>query len=149
MRGQHHRVQRVSQVVTEYGDEHLVQAQRFGALVQLVRELQLLAVKLEERVRLSAQHVRIDGLVQEVDRAGLVTAERAHLIAHPGGDEDDRHRAGSLTAPHELGELEAVHLGHLHVQQRPAPCRAGAAGRALPARTSRCGSPRSARATGR
>ena len=56
--------------------EHLVQAQRLGALAQLVRELLLLAVQLEEHVGLVAQDVRLDRLVEEVDRAAVVALEQ-------------------------------------------------------------------------
>ena len=41
----------------------------------------------------------------------------AVLVAAAGGHEDDRHVPGALAAAHELGQLEAVHVGHLHVDQ--------------------------------
>ena len=63
------RVERVSQVVAEHGGEHLVQPQRLGAVVELARQLLLLPVELEEHVRLVAQDVRLDRLVEEVDGA--------------------------------------------------------------------------------
>ena len=77
-----------------------------------------LPMQLEEHVGLAPQDVRLDRLVEEVDRAGLVALEHAVLVARAGGDEDDRHVARALAAAHQLGQLEAVHLRHLHVEQR-------------------------------
>ena len=53
----------------------------------------------------------------EVDGAAFVTLEESMLVARAGGDENDGHLAGALAAAHELGELESVHLGHLHIEQ--------------------------------
>ena len=39
------------------------------------------------------------------------------LIADAGGDEDDRDVPRALAAAHQLGQLEAVHVRHLHVEQ--------------------------------
>ena len=44
--------------------------------------------------------------------------KRRCCLAGAGGHEDDRHSAGPLAAAHQLGQLEAVHLGHLHVEKR-------------------------------
>jgi hypothetical protein len=44
-------------------------------------------------------------------RRPVVALEQAVLIARAGGDEDDRHVARAFAAAHQLGELEAVHLG--------------------------------------
>ena len=35
-----------------------------------------------------------------------------------GGDEDQRHVTRALAVAHPLGQLEAVHAGHLHVDNR-------------------------------
>jgi hypothetical protein len=118
MRAGENRAERIAQIVAEYGREHLVEPQRFRPLVQFAHELLLLAIELKEDVRLVAQDVRLDRLVEEIDRAALVALEHAVLIAHAGGQEDDRHMAGPLAAAHQLGQLEAVHVGHLHVEQR-------------------------------
>ena len=42
-----------------------------------LRQLLLLAVQLEEHPRLAAQHVRVDRLVEEVDRAEVVALEQS------------------------------------------------------------------------
>ncbi len=102
----------------EDGHEHLVQPQSFRAVAQFLGQLQLLAVELEEDARFAAQHVRVDGFVEKVDGAGFVSLEMPVLVTGAGGHEDQRDVLGPLAAAHELGELESVHLGHLHIQQR-------------------------------
>ena len=103
--------------MAEHGGEHLPDAQRVGALLQLPRELLLLAPQLEEDLGLALQDVRLDGLEEEVDRTAVVALELAVPVVAAGGDEDDGHVARALHAAHHLGELEAVHLGHLHVDE--------------------------------
>ena len=109
-RAHDHRSERVPQIVSEDADEHLVETER-------LRDLPALARQLEEHVRLALQDMRIDRLEQEVDGAGLIALEHALRITGPGSYEDDRHALGSLNPAHQLGELEAVHHGHLHVKQ--------------------------------
>src|SRR5271155_1719066 len=99
------------------GAEHFVQAQRLGALLELLRELLALTVQLEEHVGLVLEYVRLDRLIDEVDGPGLVALEHALRLARACGDENDRYVARTLTAAHELGELEAVHVWHLHVEK--------------------------------
>ena len=111
-----------------------------------LRELLLLPMQLEEHVRLVPQDVRLDRLVEEVDRAGFVALEHAVLVARAGGDEDDRHVARALAAAHQLGELEAVHVGHLHVEQRQRDVVRRAAARAPRRRSAPCSSSTSSRA---
>ena len=62
--------------------------------------------------------MRFDGLVEEVDRAQLVSLEQPVLIARSGRDEHDGDVPRALGAPHQLRELEAVQLRHLHVDER-------------------------------
>ncbi len=95
--------------------------QRPGAGLQSVAlglDLPALAVQVEEDIGLAAQHVRLDRLLDEVDRAGLIAAEPPLGVGAAGGQEDDRDVAAALVAAHQLGQFEAVHAGHLHVQQR-------------------------------
>ena len=109
----HQRGEWVAQIVAEDADEHLVELQRVG-------ELTALAGEVENTLTLLVRICGSSRLVEEVDRAALVAAKHALLIARARGDEDDRHVLRALGAAHELGELEAVHLGHLHVEQREA-----------------------------
>jgi hypothetical protein len=117
MRGGDHRAQRIAQVVTEHGHEHLGEAQSFRALLQPVRKLLRLAIELEKDVGLALENVRVDRLVEKVDGARLVALEKSVLVAHAGGDEDQRHVSCALAAADEFGEFEAVHVGHLHVKE--------------------------------
>ncbi len=109
--------QRRAQVVPQHRHEHLVDVQRLGALLQLAGQGVLLPVQVEEHARLVDQHVRVDGLVQEVHRTAFVAHELAPLVVRAGGHEDQRNVARALGPADQLGELEAVHLGHLHIQQ--------------------------------
>jgi len=62
--------------------------------------------------------MRLDGLVEEVDGAQLVSLELPVPVAHSGGDEDDGGRAACAPAPRiSFRQLEAVHHRHLHVDQ--------------------------------
>jgi hypothetical protein len=118
MRGHQDRAQRVAQIVSENRREHLVEPQSLGLLPQLSRELLLLAIQPEENGRLVLEDVWLDGLVQEIHGAAFISLEQAMvLIARGGGDEDDGYFARALAAAHELGELEAIHFRHLHVEQ--------------------------------
>ena len=73
-------VERVAQIVAEHRGEHLVEPKRLGPLLQLLQQLLLLAMELEEHVRLVLQDVRLDRLVEEVDRAGVVALEQPMLV---------------------------------------------------------------------
>ena len=109
--------QGVAQIVRKQRAEHFVQAQRLGPLLELLSELLALAVELEEHIGLVLENVRLDGLVDEVDGSRFVAFEHALRLAGAGGDENDRYMARTLAAAHELGELEAVHVGHLHIEK--------------------------------
>src|SRR6476469_27399 len=85
-------------------------------LVPLRGDLATLLVKLEENAGFAAQNVRLDRLIQEVDRAGFVSAKSALPIGCAGREKDNRRPAGPLGSPHELSELVPIHLGHLHVK---------------------------------
>ena len=80
-------------------------------------QLPALVVQLDEDVDLAVQDLRVDRLVQEIDGARFVAAERALRIDGRGRDEDDRDGARALGATHQFGEFEAVHAGHLHVDE--------------------------------
>src|SRR3984957_8316240 len=85
-------------------------------LVALSSDLVALLIKLKEHTGLAAQNVRLDRLVKEVHRASFVSPESALTIGSSRSEKDDRRPAGSLGSPHELGELVAVHFGHLHIE---------------------------------
>ena len=104
--------------------------------LQLLHQRLLLAARSLQRVDLALQRlalaVQVDEdaapccctacgvqrLVQEVDRAALVALEGVVQLAAGGADEDDRDVPRALGAAHQLGQLEAVHAGHLHVEDR-------------------------------
>ena len=124
--------QRVAQVVAQHRREHLRHAQALGQLahqalalggaglqgLHRLRQLAPLAKEAQEHVDLLAQDRQLQRFEEKVDRAGAVALERAQLILGSGSDEDDRHLARAQHAAHQLGQLEAVHLRHLHVEQR-------------------------------
>ncbi len=72
----------------------------------------------DEGIGLVPQNVRVDRLEQKVHRARLVTAKHSIRFAGARGQENDRNVFGTLRAAHEFGELEAVHLRHLHIDER-------------------------------
>ena len=61
------------------------------------------------------KQVRVDGLHEDVDSARLVAAKDPPRLGRRRGQEDDRHGAGARGAAHQLGQLEAAHVGHLDV----------------------------------
>lgn len=118
LRRHHHRVQRIAQVVSQHRVEGLLQLQRGRALLELPRQLDFLAVQLEEHLGLVAQDVRLERLVQEIDGSRFVALERAVEVVGACRDQDQRDVPRALVAAHQLGQLEAVDVGHLHVEQR-------------------------------
>src|ERR1700722_20531745 len=95
----------------------LHQRSRIGPeLVALSGDLMALLVELEEHAGLAAEDIRLDWFVEEIDCSGLVAPKPALTISRPGGEKDDGDPAGSLRSPHEFGEVVAVHLGHLYVE---------------------------------
>ena len=119
------RRQGIAQFVGEDGEElvlaavGLLQRQRVGFQFLVLRgDLLALAGQLEEHVGLAPEDVGLDRLLQEIDGAGLIAAEAPAPVGDAGRDEDDRHPPRALRAAHRLGQLEAVHVRHLHVEQR-------------------------------
>ena len=80
-------------------------------------ELLALRPQVDEDRDLGPQHPRVERLGEVVDRAHRVPAQRELGVAVGGGQEDDRHVPGALAALDVLGRLEAVHVGHLRVEQ--------------------------------
>ncbi len=81
------RRERIAQLVRQGGQELVLAAvgllQRLGLRLELVAlrgDLLALTVELEEHVRLAAQNVGLDRLVDEVDGAGLVAAKAALAV---------------------------------------------------------------------
>jgi hypothetical protein len=81
--------------------------------------LQVLAVTLlfQQRLHLGPQDLRVEGFEQVIDRAVGIALEHRSLGLLVGGEEDNRRQARALAAAHEPRDLEAIHAGHLHVQQ--------------------------------
>ena len=79
-------------------------------------DLVTLLVKLKEHAGFAAQNIGLDGLIKEVHGASFVSTKPALAIGGAGRQKDDRRPPGALGSPHELGELVAVHLRHLHVK---------------------------------
>ena len=82
------------------------------------RDLTTLAIERHEGVDFAAKHAIVDGLEQVVDRSRFVSLEDPRLVTHARGDKDDRHMTRALDAAHGLGELDPIHFGHLHVDER-------------------------------
>src|SRR5205823_3140797 len=76
-----------------------------------------LPVKLHEDVDLGAEDVGMKGLEDVVDRAELVAAEDIRLAALHRGEEDDRRVARTFSFTDQRRRLEAVEIGHLHVEE--------------------------------
>ena len=68
-------------------------------------------------ISLRAQHGRVERLEHVVDGAGGITAEDLLLVLRDRGDEDDRDVARACALLDQRCRLEAVQLGHLHVEQ--------------------------------
>ena len=86
--------------------------------VALAQHLAALIEEVEEDLGLAAQDVGFDRLLNEVHRPGLIAAEASLVVRAARRDEDDGHVARPRRSPHVFGQLEAVHAGHLHVEQR-------------------------------
>src|SRR5882672_11140038 len=76
--------------------------------VPLRRYLLALPVEFEKYIRFTAQNIRLDRLMDEIDGACLVTTEAPLGIGISGGHEDDGDMAGTLITAHQLGQFEAV-----------------------------------------
>jgi hypothetical protein len=76
-----------------------------------------LSVQVDEHGDLGAEDHRVVRLEDVVDGAGSVAAEDMVSFLADGRDEDDRDAPGAFPLPDQLGGLEAVHVGHLHVQE--------------------------------
>ncbi len=76
-----------------------------------------LSVEREKDLDLAAQHVGIDRLEKEIDGAGTVAAKAVGLGLMHRGDENDRHVPRLRVLARVAGDLIAVHLRHLHVEQ--------------------------------
>ena len=87
-------------------------------LIALLGHFLVLAIKLEKYVGLAAEDVRFDGLKQEIDRARLVAPEAPLSVRGSSREEDDRDALGASRSPHQLRQFKAVHVRHMHVDQR-------------------------------
>ena len=109
-----------------------VSLQRFRVPAHLL----VLAEELEEDGDLRLQDGGVDGRRDVVDRAERVAARGAFLVA-VGGDEDDRRVLRALALADQLRGLEAVHVGHVDVEEdqrelaAQEPAQGVAAGRGL------------------
>jgi hypothetical protein len=52
----------------------------------------------------------------KIHGAAFITLEGIVHLASGGTDENDRNVLGFLGAAHQLGQLETVHAGHLHIE---------------------------------
>jgi hypothetical protein len=85
--------------------------------ITLRPDLLALTIEVEEDARLGAKDIGLDRLLEEVHRPRLIAPEAALLVGAARGQEDDRNIARPLACAHEFGKLEAVHAGHLYVEQ--------------------------------
>ena len=84
--------------------------------LSLTRDLLGLTEELDEDPHLAAQHVRLHGRADEVDRAERIAARDVGVIA-VGGDEDDRRVLGGGAFADQRRGFEAVETGHGDVEQ--------------------------------
>jgi hypothetical protein len=83
--------------------------------VTLPGQLLPLPVQVQENPGLAAQHVRLNGLVEKIHRAGLVAAKAAQVVLRPCRQKNNRHMLGALRATHEFRQFKAVHDRHLDI----------------------------------
>ena len=86
-------------------------------LLRLPRDGLRLPEQLDEDVDLVAKDLRLVRLEDVVDRAELVAAEDVRLAAAERRQENDRRAARFVALADEARGLEAVEVGHLHVEQ--------------------------------
>ena len=119
------RSQRIAQFVRQSGQELVFAAVRFlqcvGVSLEFVTldgDLLPLTVEVEKYIRFAAQNVGFDRFVDEVDRAGLIATKAALAVGTTRRHEYYRNPPGAFVTAHQLGQLEAVQSGHLHVDER-------------------------------
>lgn len=86
--------------------------------IALCGDLLTLAVQVAKYIDLAAQDIRFDWLFDEIDRTCFISPKATLIVRASGRNENDRDMARALAAAHELGEFEAVHGRHLHIEQR-------------------------------
>ena len=74
-------------------------------------------VEVDEDLDLGAQDLGDDRRDHEVDRPERIAASRAHLVAVVRGDEDDGHVCRALPAADHRRRFQAVHPGHVDVEE--------------------------------
>ncbi|MNV88640.1 hypothetical protein D3C71_1828610 [compost metagenome] len=78
----------------------------------------LASLQFKEDAGFGGQHVRVDRLVQKVDRTAFITLELPVVLARARRNKNQRDMARALAAANEFCQFKAVHIGHLDVQQR-------------------------------
>ena len=99
-------------------DQGLLSPARFLQRDELAPQLRALAIQVDEDLHLALDRIGVERLVEEVDRSVLVALERVVELLAGGADENDRQVLGARHAADQLRELEAVHAGHLDVEDR-------------------------------
>lgn len=87
-----------------------------GELEVLLLDLAVLFPKSQEHAYLRPQQGRVIGLVQIIKPASLITGHEMLRLTADRGQEDYWHVPAPFALAYEPGGLEAVHFGHLHVQ---------------------------------
>ena len=90
--------------------------QGLGALCHLRFQTQAVAGQLQEDTHLGQQDLGHEGLDDVVHGPHVVAVELVLLVGVGGADEDDGHLRRVGVAAQQLGDLVAVHLRHLHVE---------------------------------
>ena len=73
--------------------------------------------EIDEHADLGADHIGIEGLVEEVDRAARISLRDRVPRRLVGRENDDRHAVAAVDLLQERRGREAIELGHLQVQQ--------------------------------
>jgi hypothetical protein len=110
-------VERRPQFVADVGQEGILDP--VGDFRRFQRRLQgaVLLVEAEEHPRLGAQQLVVDRLCQIIGGARPVAMDAILGAVVGGGDEDHRRVGGLRIGRQAFADLEAVHLGHLDVEE--------------------------------
>ncbi len=111
-----HRIFQFGLGLPQFVEQHLLLAAALLQRLELTGQALAAAVQVDEHADLAAHRMGIQRFVHEVHRTALVALEGVVELTASGADEDDGDLLGTLGAAHQLGQLEAVHARHLHIE---------------------------------
>ena len=75
------------------------------------------ALMLQQGLDLGLENLWVERFEQVVHGATGIALDHGVLRLFVGGEKDDRGQPGTLAATHQAGDFEAIHAGHLYIQQ--------------------------------